>query len=210
MRKMRFLAGLLALLLLALPLIACGEEPPVTAPGQGDSQPTPPPPAGSGDNGGGGDDEQDAPNRDPDYDPSKDYGLFLSENGYPMGFIVSFSIDGYGFDTASNSLPNGSATVSYTFTKADLADLYNHLNESNFWSIPLDLTYSKMAGSSAPEGPGIQYTVTVTTAEHGTRTCRTDQAAITRLTGEPAISNVGALVEHLSDCLEMYQERSAA
>ena len=185
---------LLALLLLALPLIACSDDPAEGAPNGNEDQSTPPASDGGGDHGD-----------NTDQDPESDPGIFLAQNGYPLGFAVQFMMDGYGFDTATNSLPNGSDTVSYTFTAADYVDLYRCLDNTNFWSIPMDLTYSKLTGSSATEGPGIQYTITVTTSE-GTRTCYVDGAALSLLSADPDVSNAKSLVYNLSECLAMYRE----
>ena len=194
MRKTRFLAMLLALLLLALPLIACGDDPAEDAPHGNEDQGTPPA------DGSGGKDDGSV------QDPATDPGIFLAQNGYPLGFAVQFTMDGYGFDTASNSLPNGSDTVNYTFTAADYVDLYRCLDNTNFWLLPLDLTYSNLTGNSAAEGPGIQYTITVTTSE-GTRTCYVDGAALSLLSADPDVSNAKSLVYNLSECLAMYRER---
>lgn len=208
MKKHRLLAGLLALLLLCLPLVACGdEEQPAPAPAPNNTQ-TPPPPAGGDNNGGSNSDS--APNTDPDADIESDPSHFLAENGYPMNFTVRFEQNGYGFDTASNTILNGSESVTYTFTADDFRDLYRCLDNANFWQSPLDLTYSKLTGSSSPDGPGVQYTLTVSTADQSTRTCYIDSAAMTRLADNPDVNNFAVLVNYLDECVAMYHENATA
>lgn len=203
MKKTRLLALLCAfLMLLSLPLIACSEEP-TQSPDQNPSQSPAPTP------GGGNDDAANMgePNTDPDYDPTKDPGLFLSTNGYPMDFKVVFTKDGYGFDTASNTILNGSDSCSYTFTGEDFRDLYRIFDNCNLWSLPLDLTYSRLTGNSAGE-PVAVFALTVSTAEQESRTYRIDSASIARLANDPNVSNLGAAVTELEACTAMYAEKA--
>lgn len=185
-----------------MPLFACSEEPAAGTPdGDAADQGTPPSSDGNGPSSGGGNTDQPTTDVDP--------GEFQAQHGYPLDFAVCFTMDGVGFDTRTNSLLNGSNTVSYTFTAEDFTDLYRCLDNTNFWSIPLNLTYSKLTGTSAAEGPGVQYVISITTWE-GTRTCYVDGAALNLLSADPAVSNVKSLVTGLLDCLSLYSERAAA
>ncbi|MBR6728412.1 MAG: hypothetical protein IKM08_09495 [Clostridia bacterium] len=208
MKTKRLLAILLALLLLlSLPLTACSDEEP--APGtEPDSTPTPTPTPDTGDRPPA---EEGEPNTDPDYDPSADPEHFLSVNGYPMGFSVRFQKDGAdGFDTATNTLLNGSNSKSYAFTAGDFRDMYRILDNANLWQLSSNLTYSQLNGSSAPDGPGALYTLTVVTAERGSRTYLIDDAAIARLSTDPDVQNLTSVVTGLGSCAELYWERVTA
>ena len=197
MRKLRFLAGLLALLLL-LTLVACSDDSPTENPPAGTPLPTP----GNGAEGNGEADGE--PNTDPDAHPETDPGTFLQQNGYPMTFAIQFTKDGYGFDTATGNVLNGSETVKYNFGPDDYRDLYRCLDEGNLWTLPTDLTYSKLAGASAPEGPGAQYQLTVATDDQAAKTYRIDSAAISLLQNDPQVSNMSTIVNYLYACVEMY------
>lgn len=215
MKKIRLLALLCALLLIALPLFSCGEDeapttedPPAATPGgNGNGSGN-----GSGNGngaGGSGNDESDLPNTDPDYDPDTDADLFLSIHGYPMGLKITFTKDHFGFDTASNTVLNGSNSVQYQFTADDLRDLYNRLDNCNFRELPTDLTYSTLTGSSAPSGAGAQYVLTVSTTEHGTKTCRIDAAAIERLSDNADVANLAGAVNYFYASAEAYRQSAA-
>ena len=205
MKKFRLIAILLALVLCAATLLSCSDEQPEGGP----NAPAGSPP--SGDNYTPGDNDNDmSGNTDPESDPDADPGVFLAENGYPMAFVVRFERDGYGFDTATNTLLNGSDSVTYTFTADDYRDLYNYFDNVNFWTLPLNLTYSNLTGNSAPEGAGIQYTLTVSRADRDTRTCYVDSAAISRLADDPDVANMGSLVRYLDACIAMYHENAAS
>ena len=206
MKKIRLIAILLALVLCATALLSCSDEQPEADPNANPQGSTP-----SGDNYAPGDNGNDmSGNTDPDANPGADPGVFLAENGYPMAFTVRFERDGYGFDTATNTLLNGSDSVTYTFTAADYRDLYNYFDNVNFWTLPLNLTYSNLTGSSAPEGAGTQYTLTVSRADRETRVCHVDSAAISRLADDPDVANMGSLVHYLDECIAMYHENAAS
>lgn len=211
MKQTRYLAILLALLLLlALPLTACGNDELPTTPSAPNTPntntPTPTPPTGGGPNAEDTVPEGE-PNTDPDADPEADPDLFLATNGYPMDFTVCFTKDSYGFDTATNAILNGSESTTYTFTAADFRDLYSRLDNSDFWQLPTNLTYSHLTGTSAA---GALYVLKVSTHDKPSRTCTIDSAAMERLSTNADVSNMTAIVNYFNACLQAYHQNADA
>ncbi len=201
MKKTRILALLLALLLLALPLLSCSDKPETPPEAPLPSTPQSPTPEGDGPANDG------EPNTDPDYDPTKDPELFLSNNGYPMEFKVVFTKDGYGFDTAAGTILNGSNSLRYTFAGDDLRDLYRIFDNCNLWTLPTALTYSQLTGNSAGESV-LLYALTVSTVDREARTYYIDSAAISRLSSDPNVANLSAAVTELEALTAMYAEKA--
>ena len=176
MKKLRFLAWMMILLLL-LSAVACKKDDV----------------SGNGTPGG-----QDAATDSPDVNSETYADDYKAATGYPLGFTLRLTgQSGYGFDTASGTVFCGSEQKSYDFT-SHLGALYAEMTEHDIYALCAtgDLTYKAIAGSDTTD---LNETYTLTFTDNGTTyTVKTDKAALTAYADRSDIANLASLIQSLS------------
>ena len=179
MRKLRFLALLLTLVLL-VSVTACKKD-----------DTDPPTPDNTGTN---GTDVEDVNN-----DGVSDAADYKLVNGYPLGFTLRLTGEsGYGFDTASGQVFCGTEQKACDFTP-QLSALYNEMTEHNIYDLCAvgDLTYKAISGNDYNE---LNEVYELTFTEDGTTySVKTDKAALIGYANRSDISNLSGLLQSFSN-----------
>ena len=178
MKKLRFLAWLMAILLL-LSVAACKKD---EANGNGT-------PDSSG---------EDAATNAPDTGSVTDADDYRMAMGFPLGFSLRVTgQSGYGFDTASGTVFCGSEQKTYNFAP-HLSALYAEMTEHDIYALCAtgDLTYKAIAGSDTAD---LNESYTLTFTDNGTTyTVKTDKAALNAYADRSDIANLASLIQSLS------------